>query len=352
MSPQRKHFLYWIFQLVGWGSYALLNIFLVLLLNYSDAEAVNFDQIIISYFLQASFFLLSTHLFRNYVLKWKWINLHVSKVIPRVSLSVMVLTILNYLFQVFISFQLGNVDPKTEFQPVFIVTNLVVVFVFYFLWASIYFLYNYMESYNVSLKQEAAINEIKLNALKSQLNPHFIFNALNSVRALVDENPVKAKIAITQLSNIMRNSLVMDKKMVISFTDELKTVQDYLNLELIRFEERLKIEFDIHPESGQYEVPPLMLQTLVENGIKHGISSLIKGGLLRIETRIEDSMLCIRIWNSGKYSEDNTKSKGTGFGIQNTIQRLSIIYGDKASFRISNESNNFVLTEIKIPKRI
>ena len=126
--------------------------------------------------------------------------------------------------------------------------------------------------------------EIELNNLKSQLNPHFIFNALNSIRALVDENPSKSKQAINQLSNILRNSLASDKKGLTKFEDEIKIVKDYLGLESIRFEERLKTEFEIHPESQKFLVPPLMIQTLVENGIKHGISKLTPGGVIQLKT--------------------------------------------------------------------
>jgi two-component system, LytTR family, sensor kinase len=350
----RKKILYWSFQIFGWTSYALLNIFFVALIRLAEngTFASPSDQIVLSYFLQAAFFLVSTHIFRNLILKWRWIKMHVSQIIPRVSFSVLVLSILNYLFQVFTAFNLGTINFQTDFEPVVLLTNIFLVYIFYFLWASIYFLYNYMESYNASLKQEAAINEIRLNALKSQLNPHFIFNALNSVRALVDEDPRKAKIAITQLSNILRNSLVMDKKMVIPFNDEIKTVKDYLNLELIRFEERLQTKFIIHPESGQFEVPPLMVQTLVENGIKHGISNLVAGGLLQIETDVQNNMLTIKIKNSGQYINGVISRKGTGYGLQNTEQRLKLIFGDQATFRIFNESDKFVMTEVKIPQRI
>ena len=133
--------------------------------------------------------------------------------------------------------------------------------------------------------------EIELNNLKSQLNPHFIFNALNSIRALVDENPLKSKQAINQLSNILRNSLASDKKGLTKFEDELKIVKDYLGLESIRFEERLKTEFDIHPESQKFLVPPLMIQTLVENGIKHGISKLTPGGVIQLKTFVDEQSL-------------------------------------------------------------
>ncbi|EPR66186.1 sensor histidine kinase [Cyclobacterium qasimii] len=217
-----------------------------------------------------------------------------------------------------------------------------VVFSFYFL-----------DNYNSSLQYQARINEIKLIHLRNQLNPHFIFNALNSVRALVDEDPIKAKSAITQLSNILRYSLVVDKHKTISLADEMKTVKDYLNLESIRFEERLKVIYDVEPKTNQYRIPPMMLQTIVENGIKHGISNLMKGGLIEIKCTVgllDDLYIWVR--NSGQLKPSgSTKKKGEGHGIANTIQRLKLIFGTKASFKIFNYGNEFVVTEIKIPKQ-
>jgi LytS/YehU family sensor histidine kinase len=217
------------------------------------------------------------------------------------------------------------------------------------LWSALYFIYNYFERYNKSLKLEASMREVELTNLKAQLNPHFIFNALNSIRALVDENPIKSKEAINQLSNILRNSLVTEKKELTSFDDELKIVKDYLGLESIRFEERLKIEFDIDPESNQFRVPPLMIQTLVENGIKHGISKLKEGGLIQVTTRVDHDFLKIYIRNSGHFYLNGAKKQSGGLGLENTRQRLKLIYGDEATFRILTENDNFVLTEIVIP---
>jgi LytS/YehU family sensor histidine kinase len=218
----------------------------------------------------------------------------------------------------------------------------------FFLWSVFYFTYHYFERYNKSLKYETSMIEIELNNLRSQLNPHFIFNALNSIRALVDENPKKSKQAITQLANILRISLAPDKHGLTKFDDELKLVRDYLGLESIRFEERLHTEFVIHPESGKFLVPPLMLQTLVENGIKHGISRLKQGGTIQFITYVDDASLKIHIRNSGHLVTGQRRHRD-GLGIQNTIQRLKLLYGDNASFRIVNENNNFVLTEIIIP---
>ncbi len=215
----------------------------------------------------------------------------------------------------------------------------------FFLWSVLYFIYNYFERYNNSLKLEASVKEIELNNLKAQLNPHFIFNAMNSIRALVDENPDKSKQAITQLSNILRNSLASDKKGLTKFEDELKIVKDYLSLESIRFEERLKTEYNIAAGSNDFWVPPFMIQTLVENGIKHGISQLTEGGTIALKTVIIDDELKIQIFNSGYY----VNGKKKGLGLTNTSQRLKLLYGDAAYLRIFNEKNNFVLTEVKIP---
>ncbi|MCK6649086.1 MAG: histidine kinase, partial [Bacteroidia bacterium] len=223
-----------------------------------------------------------------------------------------------------------------------------------FFWSLIYFLVHYIENYKKAeienLKWSASINEIELNKLKSQLNPHFMFNAMNSIRALVDENPGKSKEAITQLSNILRNTLQMGKNKVIPFDEELRIINDYLALEAIRYEERLKVSMDIHPESKQFQIPPLMIQTLVENAIKHGISKLTKGGIIEIQTKIEKEQLIIKIKNSGQLQ--NTNESDSGYGIKNTLQRLQLLYGKDANMSIRNLDNEFVLTELIIPKNV
>ena len=125
-------------------------------------------------------------------------------------------------------------------------------------------------------------------------------------------------------------------------------MKDYLGLESIRFEERLKTEFEIDPESRDFLVPPLMIQTLVENGIKHGISKLTAGGTIHMRTTVYNDRLTIQIRNSGHYV-NGMKRDSSGLGLENTKQRLKLIYGDKASFRIIAENDTFVLTEIEIP---
>jgi len=271
--------------------------------------------------------------------------------IPRAMASIIVLGFVIYFLRVPVSILLKVVTiQRLAFDPQQILGFGFFYVFLLFLWSLFYFTYHYIERYNISLKYEASMIEIELNNLKNQLNPHFIFNALNSIRALVDENPVKSKQAINQLSNILRNSLTFEKKGLTDFDDELKIVKDYLGLESIRFEERLKTEFDIHPESTKFKVPPFMIQTLVENGIKHGISRLTQGGIVQVKTLADKNRLRIQIRNSGHIHNGARKGKEKGLGIKNTKQRLKLLYGEEASFRMVNENNNFVLTEIIIPQ--
>lgn len=340
-----KKRLYWTLQLTGWFSYALLQIAV-----FSIAQEVT-QRRVLFFIVEAFICLVTTHFFRYFLNQFSWLSLPVPKMIPRVLISISVLGFVIYFLRVPVSIALNVVSVQRLAFETGQILGFGSFYVFLlFLWSLFYFTYHYIDRYNKSLKYEASMIEIELNNLKSQLNPHFIFNALNSIRALVDENPKKSKQAINQLSNILRNSLAFDKEGLTTFDDELKIVKDYLGLETIRFEERLKTDFDIDPASSNFMVPSFMIQTLVENGVKHGISKLTQGGTIQLKTIKQANGLKIQIRNSGQLLNGSKKSIKGGLGIKNTQQRLRLIYGDKASFRITNENNTFVLTELFIPQ--
>ena len=340
--------LYWLLQVLGWGSFAFVNVFFA-----SLSEGITPLQTW-AFVALSGFYLASTHAFRLLVKAFGWFNLGVFRLLAQVILAVIVLAVSNVFAQVLINLAFGTLNPNADFRALVISVNLFVSSLYYGFWVLLYFVFHFLDNYNTTLRYEAKINEIRLNHLKSQLNPHFIFNALNSVRALVDEDPVKAKSAITQISNMLRFSLMLDKKQVIDLADELATVKDYLALESIRFEERLQVEYHIEEAAYSYKIPPMMLQTIVENAIKHGISNLVKGGLIEIKCRegLEDE-LYIQVKNSGHYEAQSAskRKEEEGHGIDNTQQRLALLYGDKASFRIFNSGSQYVTTEIKIPKQ-
>jgi hypothetical protein len=342
-----KHAIYWTLQTGVWSSYALLHILLAFIDNPENIQIR-----IISIIFTAGYFLLSTHIYRNIVLKLGWLDRKLLSLIPRVLLSAFILAITWFIFEMGLSFVLKTMNSEQDFQTFRVIAIVMATMPWYLLWASVYFLYHYVEKTNASLKYEAAIYEIELNQLKSQLNPHFIFNALNSIRALVDEDPIKSKTAITQLSNILRNSLIINRRKLVELKDELKTVRDYLALESIRFEERLTVKFDIDPMAESYQVPPLMIQTLVENGIKHGISKLTQGGFIAISVRLGDKeQLIIEIRNSGQLPDQPQKGT-TGYGLENTLRRLDLLFGSRSSFFIGNEDNKTVVTRITLPQSV
>ncbi|MDH5380920.1 MAG: histidine kinase [Cyclobacteriaceae bacterium] len=341
-----KKKLYWVLQIGGWAFYVFFQVFTRVL--FSEKE----DLKLAFFTLEGLLFFLSTHYSRFLIKKLNWTELPMFRVVPRVLLSVIIMSLGVYFIRLLLLIPLGifqtqQVQDALEISQILGLSAIYSVILF--IWMVLYFAYHYFINYNQALKQDAAIKEIELNNLKSQLNPHFIFNSLNSIRALVDENPKNSKMAITQLSNILRSSLVSDKKRLTTFSEELKIVKDYLGLEAMRYEERLKVKFDIHPSSGSFLIPPLMLQTLVENAIKHGISQLKEGGELSILSYITNSHLVIEIRNAGHY-EELEKPKGTGLGIANTKRRLEMIFGKKAIFYIKNEDEGKVLTYLELPK--
>jgi two-component system LytT family sensor kinase len=173
-----------------------------------------------------------------------------------------------------------------------------------------------------------------------------MFNSMNSIRALIDEDPAKAKEAVTQLSNILRNTLLMNKNKEIFLEEELKIVKDYLALEHIRYEERLKYDLDIEEGALKINVPPLIVQAQVENAIKHGISKLPKGGKVIVSAKIINKDLFLEVNNTGQLSNEQSE---TGFGLANSKHRLDLLYGNKASIEIANTNTNEVSVKIKIP---
>ena len=191
------------------------------------------------------------------------------------------------------------------------------------------------------------IKELELKTIKAHINPHFIFNSLNSIRALVDENPQRARKAVTELSNILRSSLQSEKMETVPLEKELSIVKDYLALENMRFEDRLKIEYQIDEDTLDQPVPPMMLQTLVENAIKHGISKQIQGGVVKVISDFKNDYHELSVQNTGYLN--GYKIGDEGFGISSTTNRLGLLYGDKAKFEMKQLTPSLVEAKVMIP---
>jgi LytS/YehU family sensor histidine kinase len=189
---------------------------------------------------------------------------------------------------------------------------------------------------------------MELKTLKAHLNPHFIFNSLNSIRALVDLDPARARRAITELSNLLRGSLQTEQGQLVPLQQEIDIIRDYLALESIRFEDRMKVEWQIAEDTLALPVPPMMLQTLVENAIKHGIGTRSEGGCITIRSYRQNQYenLVLEIVNSGTL---NGAAIQPGFGIGSTQSRLELLYGSQARFELSQLSDQTVKAIVSIP---
>jgi len=201
------------------------------------------------------------------------------------------------------------------------------------------------ETETLRLALEAQVAQFR--ALRSQLNPHFLFNCLNSLRELIDEDSARAKQVVNRLSDLLRYTLRADRVETVSFKEELRAVEDYLSLEKVRFEERLRVSFDIDPATFDEKLPPMILQTLAENGVKHGIAQLPAGGNLSIVAHVVDGKLRVSVTNSGTLAL--TADGTSAVGLENARERLRLMYGEKASLTLTALGESNVCAAVVIP---
>ena len=337
---------YWLCQLGGWGLVGFSMLFYAFLfLDKSNLTPENFMRIAI--WVMSG--ILSTHLFREIIKGTGWLQLPVEKILPRLVLSILLTSVL-YSLLVTIIFNLFALSENGIGFFRLMTINSVNSGIFIIPWILIYYIYHYIEKSRRqqldTLKLEALVKELELKTIKSHINPHFIFNALNSIRALIDENPLRARNAITELSNILRSSLQTEKVELVPFEKELNIVKDYLALEYIRFDDRLQVEYRIGTETLRQPVPPMMLQTLVENAIKHGIAKKVEGGLIRIISNLNEHFHELVIQNSGTLSLSEGES---GFGLSSTRNRLYLLFGASSSIEILQRDPQMVEAKVRIP---
>lgn len=202
-----------------------------------------------------------------------------------------------------------------------------------------------------ALRLEVLAKDAQLRALQAQVNPHFFFNSLNSVRALIFEDREAAAQMIDQLANLMRHALQSSQHATVPLSAELDAVRAYLAIEQIRFEDRLRVSFDIPPGIDHVRVPPMALQTLVENAVKYGVETSADGGEIRIAARRTSAddgatMLQIDVANTGALHEPGNS---TCVGLRNARQRLQLACGEHASLELRQQAG-WVCTTIHLPE--
>jgi len=338
---------YWICQLGGWGANFAISVFYYL--NLSIRKIDNFYLLIT---ISVALGIIVTHVMRMIIKEYQFLQKPISKQIFYFILVTIVFATIYAFADVGLekAFNLRDKGaPKISISNE-ITRNSINNFFLLFIWNLLYYTFHYVERTRRqevdTLKLQSLVKELELKTIKSHINPHFIFNALNSIRALVDENPSRARTAITELSNILRSSMQTEKLETVPLERELNIVKDYLALEKMRFEERLIIQMDIDEDTLEQPVPPMMLQTLVENAIKHGISKKVDGGTIRVSSDFVANHHELVVQNSGQlgsYINEN------GFGVRSTQDRLNLLYQGKATFAIKNLDTEMVESRITMP---
>ncbi|GAB3825337.1 hypothetical protein GCM10028895_34830 [Pontibacter rugosus] len=218
------------------------------------------------------------------------------------------------------------------------------------LWASLYVsvsLFRQRQQQAIDRwKLEASLKETELQALRTQINPHFMFNSLNNIRSLVCEDPEKARQMITNLSELLRYGLQYTQQERVPLARELEVVESYLLLESVQLEERLVYTFEVDEEVLQVEVPPMSVQLLVENAIKHGISRLPQGGTIYIKAHVQEGQLQIEVVNTGQLAAE--PKPDTGIGLNNASERLRLLFG-RSTLQLLNKTPDTVSASFAVP---
>lgn len=329
---------YWTCQLLGWGSAAI----------YWSYHQILFETHLFFEILSVLFpfigGILSTHYYKKLAHRYKWIQLPLLQLLPILLISLLGLTII-YCVICLVGFQfithcmsmdgfLGMATGGLRYNAI---------------WLLAFHLYHYAwfkrQGEIDQNKYEKLAIKAQLNQLNAQLNPHFLFNALNSIKALTLENPTAARKAIDLLSNILRASLENTNHQTIPLKEEIERTEAYLKLEQIRFEERLRYEWNIAEDLWTVAVPPLSLFNLAENAIKHGISRSKKGGTIKISGERNQNVLNLKVMNTGKIQQVLTN----GLGLKNIEERLKLVYGEAAKLTLKNTDNQQVIAKLEIP---
>jgi two-component system, LytTR family, sensor kinase len=203
----------------------------------------------------------------------------------------------------------------------------------------------YQQSELQRLQLQAAVQAAELRALKSQVNPHFLFNCLNNLRSLVAEDPNRAREMMLRLSELLRYALEVSRHERVPLEDELAVVKAYLELESLQFEDRLQWRIEATRDSQRAQLPPMVVQQLVENAIKHGISNRPQGGEIIVLARIEAGALVVDVENSGQLPT----LAGNGFGLENARERLRLLSGELARLTLANKGQDRVSATASIP---
>ena len=346
---------YWKLQVIGWGLYGLLGTLMSGIFGRFSLAMFLIQVIVVSTLLPLS------HALRAYVRRHGWARLPLAALLPRLLLAHAVVAVVSQVIIAGLVALMLLVVPlpgaKSEYRWIFYLGYALQVFFVMCLWSTIYFGLHYLDDYKQAeidkWKLAAAVRDAEMRTLKAQINPHFLFNGLNNIRALVLENPARARDMMTHLSDLLRYSLQVNAREQVPLARELETVGHYLVLESLQLEERLTYALDVAPAALNVPLPPMTLQLLVENAIKHGIAPRPGGGHVQVTAHLDGPhQLLVTVRNPGRYEPaPQPGPEHTGVGLPNAHERLQRMFGPGASLHVGNDAHlaDTVTAELRLP---
>ena len=334
---------YWLFQSIGWCIYALIGVFIAFLF-YDDIDI----WVVLVQFFGAAIMLLSTHLLRHKMKQEGWLKLKIQKLILRLLPALIILSIIANGIVVGYTILTTDIIPLDKISPTVFLLFTFQTFVYFCLWTAvyliIYFFRNYKQEEVEKWQLQTAVKDAELIALKAQINPHFLFNALNNIRALILEDHMKARDMVSHISELLRYSIQFNDNEKVTIEEELEIVNKYLELESIHYENRLHYEIHLNESLRKCKIPPMLIQLMAENAIKHGISQIKNGGDIIIDVEKEGKNLLLMVSNTGKLK----KSLGNGIGLRNATERIRILFDKEPDLELKEEGG-MVCSRLKLP---
>ena len=340
--------LYWKLQIIGWSLASLYWAYgAYFVQNRSVASTIgNFVlDVLIGIFL--------THMYKDYVKRTglkAFINGNFLKPVVAIIILAILFMLLNNVKWYFFWHVIQG-DPAHFLESLLywdppLVTGLRLMSI----WVLGYHFYVYHKDQVNTISNNAELSlrskQAQLDNLFSQLNPHFLFNSLNSIKSLISENPIKARRSIDLLSDLLRSSIYNSERLI-TVEDELQLVQDYVELEKNRFEERLQLQINLDKTLLNAKIPSLSIQTLVENAVKHGVQKTTETVSIELSILKLSGFIEIMVKNSGKLSQDSEKDRG--LGLKNLNKIIDIQYNGKASCTLTETKDGYVIAQLLIP---
>ncbi|MGH9519369.1 MAG: sensor histidine kinase [Terriglobales bacterium] len=348
MDARRKRRAYWRCQIIGWALYSVLGLIFIALFPPGPP----FWRFVLVYIIAAAVAIGCTHAYRHWLQGRGWNRRAPLPLFPRVIGASIVVGLAITFIMIGVYYLSFNFAFLRSDGWAWLFPALYIWIGSVFGWNLLYFGQHYFEQSRQAeiegLQARVAAKESALRSLIAQVNPHFLFNALNSLRGLIAEDPPRAQAMVTELASLLRYALASEHQPLVTLAAELEAVEAYLQLEGIRLEDRLRCDIQVSPAARAATVPPMLVQTLVENGIKHGVAQLPRGGEIRVEADVRDGRLELAVWNSGTWRQD---PGSTRLGLENARERLRLLYGDAAELEVGGDANGMVRARLHLPVR-